>query len=113
MPVCEQDKWEPIDLEKWVFDRVNAKPPVAKADNFVNGLYEQREKNPSDKKLIKVALFSDIHIDFTYTEGANANCDGITCCQERNGMATKDSDKAGAWGSPRCDSAPKTVESML
>ena len=63
-----------------MFDHVKAKPPVANGDNFVNGLYEQREKNTPDKKLIKVALFSDLHIDFTYTEGNNANCDGITCC---------------------------------
>jgi len=72
VPVCDQDKWEPIDLDKWVLDRVSAKPPVARNNNFVNGLYEQREED-SDKKLIKVALFSDIHVDFTYTEGSNAH----------------------------------------
>ena len=63
--------------------------------------------------MIKVALFSDLHVDFTYTEGANANCGGIICCQERNGMATVDADKAKPWGDHRCDSPPKLVESML
>ena len=58
-------------------------------------------------------MFSDIHIDFTYTEGANANCDGIVCCQERNGMAKSDADKASKWGNKRCDSSPKMVENML
>ena len=58
-------------------------------------------------------MFSDLHVDFTYTEGNNANCDGIVCCQERNGKATKDSDKAGPYGNNRCDSSPKLVESML
>lgn len=112
VPVCDQDKWEAIDLEKWVFDRVNSKPPVAN-DNFVNGLYEQRSKNDSDKKLIKVAMFSDIHVDFSYTEGGNAHCDGIVCCQERNGPAKSDADKAGPWGHNKCDSSPKMVENML
>ena len=79
MPVCDQDKWEPIDLDQWVKDQVSAKPPVARNNNFVNGLYEQR-KEDSDKKLIKVAMFSDMHVDFTYTEGFNANCGGIVCC---------------------------------
>jgi hypothetical protein len=92
-------------LNKWVLERVSAKPPVAKGNNFVNGLYEQREED-SGKKLIKVALFSDIHVDFSYTEGTVASCGGIVCCHESSGMATSDEDKAGPWGHHKCDSPP-------
>lgn len=40
----------------------------------------KEKKTQKTKKLIKVALFSDIHVDFTYTEGNNAECDSIVCC---------------------------------
>lgn len=58
-------------------------------------------------------MFSDLHVDFSYTEGTVASCGGIVCCHESNGMATSDADKAGPWGNHKCDSPPKLVESML
>ena len=67
-------------MDQWVRDRVSAKPPVARNNDFVNELYEQRKEDTGDKKLIKVAMFSDLHVDFTYTEGNNANCGSIVCC---------------------------------
>jgi len=56
------------------------KPPVARNNDFVNNLYKQKREEKSDKKLIKIAMFSDIHIDFSYTAGNNANCGEYVCC---------------------------------
>jgi len=48
--------------------------------------------------LIKVALFSDIHVDYTYTEGNNIECGETVCCKVKNGKPTSDANKAGPWG---------------
>ena len=58
-------------------------------------------------------LFSDLHIDFSYTEGNNANCGGIACCKKEDGKALAKEDEAGAWGNNHCDTPKQTVESML
>ena len=36
-------------------------------------------------ELIKVAIFSDLHVDYEYKAGMNTECGRITCCHAHNG----------------------------
>lgn len=39
------DKWQPVDVNEWVFDKINEKPKEAITNNFVNELYRKREED--------------------------------------------------------------------
>jgi sphingomyelin phosphodiesterase len=70
---------------------------------------------PADKNKapIKVALISDLHLDYDYTPGSNAACGAPLCCRSDSGPATSPDDSAGVWGDYRCDVPVRTVQSML
>ena len=57
---------------------------------------------------------TDPHLDFDYTEGTLANCDGYLCCRTNVGYPTKAGDiPAGKWGGYFCDTPRITLQSML
>ena len=41
LQLCDTNKWEAIDLDQWMLDKINSKPQVAKTNDFVNHLYER------------------------------------------------------------------------
>ena len=51
---------------------------------------------------------SDVHLDFEYVEGANAECSRPVCCREGDGWPTRPQAMAPKFGHPNCD-APKIV----
>lgn len=79
----------------------------------MNKLYERRsaEKNPKDP--IKMVLFTDVHMDYDYKVGANWNCEKIVCCREDSGEPQNEEEKAGFWGSEKCDAAEPMVLNMF
>ena len=71
------------------------------------------ETPPSKEGLIKIALMSDIHIDYDYTEGASNVCDRRLCCRSDSGTAKDASTYSGKWGDYKCDIPAITLDSML
>ena len=95
LELCDMDEWQAIDLDQWVFDKINEKPKIAQSNDYINKLYVSQKKKP-----LKVALFTDIHLDYDYLVGAkNAKCGRIICCRADSGEAENDEEKAGFWGS--------------
>lgn len=58
-----------------------------------------------------MVMFSNLHIDYNYTEGASNKCGELTCCHGK--QAEKDEDKAGPWGDFNCDLPEKTMVDMF
>jgi len=83
------------------------KPEIAKTNDFVNNLYKQGLETKKEN-LIKVALISDLHVDFDYAPGSNTLCGKPLCCREKEGPGT-----AGKWGDFQCDIPIWTLQSMF
>ena len=68
-------------------DILKDKPPAAMENTVVQKLYSEYLLHPKPKEeLIKVALFSDMHIEFDYEPSMNANCAKPTCCRKDSGF---------------------------
>ncbi|KAF9542904.1 sphingomyelin phosphodiesterase [Agrocybe pediades] len=65
------------------------------------------------KQPIRVAHFSDVHIDRSYTVGADANCTKPICCRNFADQAGPVEVPAGPSGSANCDTPTTLVQSML
>ena len=69
---------------------------------------------PKDKKdLFKIALITDLHMDWDYTEGMNSDCGKPLCCRHDSGLPKYVNFAAGKWGDFQCDPPPRTVENLL
>ena len=65
------------------------------------------------KKLIKMVLISDLHLEYDYTIGAKVKCDRPACCKSDSGMANSTEEAAGKWGGYYCDLKSETLDTML
>lgn len=63
--------------------------------------------------MIKLAVFSDLHIDFDYTPGNSNDCGRVICCRADSGYPKNPSQAAGYWGDYLCDLPLHTAEHML
>lgn len=76
----------------------------------------ERPRVSPNPKIMKFVVFTDVHLDYYYKEGAEAECGYPICCREHNGLGFKPSDrqpvvgsgkKAGKWGAvAKCDLPP-------
>ena len=64
-------------------------------------------------QLVKVLMFSDLHVDYDYKVGASINCGKVICCRVDSGQAKDDADKAGYWGEKDCDVPQQTLLNMF
>lgn len=55
---------------------------------------------------------SDLHLDYDYTPGMDADCGKPLCCRSDSGFPTNDKNRAGKWGDYRCDTNTLTLGSM-
>jgi hypothetical protein len=111
--LCDTDKFVKRDVDKDVFRILQSKSKEAQSNDFVNKLYADHKQNFGKKKLIKVALMSDIHIDYDYTPGADNDCGMPLCCRSDSGLAPTKERAAGKWGDYRCDMNSLTLASMF
>jgi hypothetical protein len=74
LPVCDQDKWTALRIKDYVYDVIKTKTPEALSNDYINNLYKEQDpvKRRPKEELIKLALISDLHLDFDYQEGADA-----------------------------------------
>jgi len=62
---------------------------------------------------MKVAVISDLHLDYDYTPGMNSHCGKPLCCRSDSGLPDKPEHAAGKWGDQNCDMAEITALSMF
>lgn len=108
--LCDRDKWEPVDLEQWVADKLSEKTPAARSNDFVNKMYEGLK--PDGEKL-KIVTISDLHVDYDYTPGMSHTCTKPICCRSDSGLPATPDLGAGKWGDFRCDMTPWTLDSLF
>ena len=108
--VCDQDKWKPIDVEQWVNNKLSEKSEIAKKNNFVDELYKTIS---DDGERLKVAVITDLHIDYGYMPGMNSHCGRSLCCRADSGLPDKPEHTAGKWGDLNCDLNELTANSMF
>ena len=113
--VCDVGVWEAQDMKQEIFDMINSKPEAAKTNDYVNNLYKQHKDKfrTAGRQPIKLALISDLHLDYDYLEGAEADCGKPLCCRSDSGMAKDPSRAAGKWGDFRCDLNKPTFDTMM
>lgn len=89
-------------------NQIDKKSDAAKSNDFVNQLYQKSPKYFAEegKKPIKIALISDLHIDYDYTPGFDNDCGKPLCCRKDSGIAPTPERAAGYWGDYKCDSSP-------
>jgi sphingomyelin phosphodiesterase len=94
---------------------LSTKPPLAQSNDYINRLYEEhRDKfNTEGREPIKVAIFTDLHLDYDYTPGMNTECGRPLCCRSDSGIATDPKKAAGKWGDEKCDIPERTLKSLL
>jgi hypothetical protein len=71
------------------------KPSNLIDDEFINSLYgniQKSENRNEERKILKFAHFTDLHLDLLYTEKATVHCQNIICCREVDGFPTDPSD---------------------
>jgi hypothetical protein len=113
--VCQSLDYNPRDLREDVFDILQSKPEIAKSNDFINKLYDSnRDKfNTKGRETIKIAMMSDLHIDYNYVEGNDNECGKILCCRVDSGVAPTKARAAGKWGDFNCDLNEKTMHNMF
>ena len=89
---CETKTWKALDVKAVVDNIVSGKPAIAQNNDFVNNMYQKMTPRPKSE-LIKVAAFSDLHVDFEYAPHSNNNCGRPLCCRSKDGPGT-----SGKWG---------------
>ena len=92
-------------------DQLAKKSENLKGDNFIDAVYERIQGQ--NRETIKVIHISDVHLDFGYTPGTNADCNMPICCNKENGFTSDPTKAAGFWGDIRCDIPVRVYESML
>jgi len=113
--MCPQTKYKKIDVKEWYFYLLNSKPEQIRNNDFVNKLYEKESKNfrTPGREPIKIAVISDLHIDFDYTPGMSNRCGKPLCCRSDSGLPTSEFETAGKWGDFECDPPAKTIINAL
>lgn len=70
-------------------------------------------KPKSKDELLKIALISDLHVDWDYTPGYSTECGKFTCCRHESGLAQSKDKAAGKWGDYQCDLPVSTLSNLL
>lgn len=107
------DKWTPIDLDGWIQELLERKPEGVSGS--VNRQYKELAKAPKKDRseLYKVAVITDLHMDWDYTPGMSADCGHYVCCRSESGLPHSPDKAAGKWGDFQCDIPLVTLENML
>ena len=70
-------------------------------------------RTSSRDHLLKFALITDLHVEYSYTPGNSDDCGMFACCRPDSGSAKDSTQAAGKWGDKRCDLSPKVLDSMM
>jgi hypothetical protein len=79
-----------LDVDQYVNNLLSQKPAELQSNDYIDKIYVQMESDTSSRPQLKVVHLSDIHIDFDYAEGSNAQCDLPICCRAANGYTNEE-----------------------
>mmetsp|Transcript_18177 Transcript_18177/g.15852 ORF Transcript_18177/g.15852 Transcript_18177/m.15852 type:complete len:98 (+) Transcript_18177:460-753(+) len=97
MRLCDRNYTE--DREKEYIERVIADKPNKTAPN------------PTKRATYKFVHLTDMHFDWKYKEGNDADCDQPLCCREDSGAPKNSSGAAQYWGTKsKCDVPARTID---
>lgn len=109
--VCASPKFYTLDPQDYIDRVLSDKPEFLKENNYVDQQYQKIAEDQEERKIVKVMHISDVHLDFNYQEGTNAQCKEPLCCRAVNGAPKKPEDAAGKYGAlADCDLPPITAE---
>ena len=91
---CGQDEWAAIDPNAWAYWFIRQRPAEFSDPDHIGKIYDQMVPRKKDE-LIKIALLSDIHMDYGYTPGTASHCSKVLCCRSDSGPPKNPSDAAG------------------
>ena len=91
------------------------KPEQCQNNDYMNKLYDEHRDqfNSEGREPIRVALMSDLHLDYDYQEGMNSDCGKPLCCRSDSGLPATPDKAAGKWGDFMCDLNERTMINML
>lgn len=112
MLACETKEFAEMDPNDFIRGVILDKPEHVQDDMFLTNIHKQVASSNEVRKTLKMAHFTDLHIDLLYKEGANKNCNNILCCRERNGFPVDKNAQAGRLGSYNCDVPVELLYSM-
>lgn len=110
--VCESEEFKFLDPNDYVRALLADKPDHIQSDNYLNNLYEQINSDPNPRKTIKIAHFTDLHVDLEYAVGAAINCENILCCRAVEGFPVDPRNQATEYGNYFCDVPPNLFYMM-
>jgi hypothetical protein len=79
MGFCSSPKWKTLDSQDYIDRVLSDKPDFIKDNDYVNKEYEKINNDKKQRKTVKVLHITDLHLDFDYKEGMNANCGEPLC----------------------------------
>eukprot|EP00331_Platyophrya_macrostoma_P015218 CAMPEP_0176467452 /NCGR_PEP_ID=MMETSP0127-20121128/38469_1 /TAXON_ID=938130 /ORGANISM="Platyophrya macrostoma, Strain WH" /LENGTH=281 /DNA_ID=CAMNT_0017860759 /DNA_START=388 /DNA_END=1230 /DNA_ORIENTATION=+ len=96
------DYYKSLDLQAAINETLKDKP-------------KRDDPKPTGRETIKMLHISDVHVDFDYTPGMEADCGEPLCCEKMHGPAKSMNSSAGIWGSLiyDCDLPPETAVQAL
>lgn len=110
---CHDVDFEVLTHEDYVERVLKDKPEFLEGNDFIDNLYKKIKQSSEPRKTIKAVHFSDIHVDFEYTPGTNANCNMPLCCRKENGYPEDPKDAAREWGEYQCDTTPGVLTKLF
>ena len=110
---CSSPTFRTLDPEEYISKILSDKPDIIKDNDYVNKEYEKINADKKKRKTVSILHITDVHLDFDYTVGMNANCKEPLCCREINGLPKKPEDAAQKYGNYNCDLPPIVAEMMV
>jgi hypothetical protein len=74
MGFCASPKYKTLDNADYINEMLKDKPEFLKNNDYVNTKYEEIGNDLNPRKTVKILHITDLHLDFDYTEGMNADC---------------------------------------
>ena len=113
--LCYKPIIKELSSESYVSERIASKPDIIKNNDFVNNIYAKIKADPNPREIVRSIQLADIHIDYSYQEGAANECNFPICCRD-NGpelLEVEGATGAGQWGDYQCDVPHKTMKNMF
>lgn len=110
---CSKPEYKTLKSQDFVDRLLSEKPEFIANNDYSDKLHAKMAADTEPRKTVKVLHMSDLHLDFEYVVGTNANCGKPVCCREEDGPPAKPEDAAPVFGHPNCDAPDITAESAF
>lgn len=80
LEICPRGDYKELNMNDFINSILEDKPYNVKDDDYINSLYKDIQKRDLSGKVLRMAHFTDLHIDFDYTVGASRVCGQEEIC---------------------------------